>query len=326
MAQRPATGPPESDLAVRTPFAIAFDCLLLAAALAVASGACGGASAQETFPTRSAPQAELPEPIYWAQELFLIPYKWDNAGGVNTASGVKLYLSQDRGATWKEISSAKPEVQYFTYHAPHDGEYWFSMRTLDAAGRAWPTGPHQAELRVIVDTQGPAVDSFDAWLTAAGQATATWRARDPHLDPNRVRLLYRTPGDRDWQPVDGMSLTESEAGVAAGEATWQVPSGTGHLWCRLSVRDLAGNGREAGAEATPGGGQPAQLAADRQQPQSSGRDAVAGWTAQSGQPPQGWEPSPPSGQDPAWTGSAEPWPSDGQSLVPLGMPRPTGGI
>ena len=273
--------------------------------------------AQATFPTaQPAAGATLPEPVYWSQQLFLIPYKWDSGSTATGASAVKLYLSRDRGQTWQEISDAKPEVQFFNYHAPSDGEYWFSMRTIDSAGRAWPDGPHQAELRVIVDTQNPTVTSFNTQLHANGTAVAVWQATDPNISNPGSVLQYRTPSDSAWRDVPSVSNLTPAAGQAEGRATWQVPEGTTSVWARLVVRDKAGNGREAGAEARAQAAAGAQLASSSHQPPR----------ALPPLPSTGWSAIPATSASrysstAAALPTAQAWPSDGESPVPLGSPR-----
>ncbi len=302
------------------------------------------AVAQSVFPAaRAATNAALPDPVHWSQQVFLIPYKWDSGTTATGASAVKLYLSQDRGQTWNEISDAKPEVQFFNYHAPGDGEYWFSMRTVDATGRAWPDGPHQAELRVIVDTQNPTVTTFNAQLRADGTAIALWQASDANIDTTTAKLQYRTPEGDTSRDVPSCAVRTPSVGFAQGDATWQVPAGTPSLWVRLTVRDRAGNGREAGAEARMGATPGAQLASSANLMQLP-RAGDAGVTSSlpyaadnfnSTSPSVGWTAAPNNSAGPLLTNGApslsmapatplaapQTWPSDGASPVPLGAPR-----
>jgi len=278
------------------------------------------AAASITSPSPFASQptgVAAPEPVYWSQETFRIPYKWNSASDPNTTQSVKLYLSQNRGNTWNEISTAKPEVQFFTYHAPADGEYWFAMRTIDASGRANPAGPHQPELCVIVDTENPQVVSLDAQLSATGEVAATWQAGDRYLNVRDAKLQYRTPSDTAWREVTAGSLREPAAGMAAGEARWQVPPGTKSVWVRLAVRDRAGNGREAGAEARMGAAAGSQLASagplgPKLNPADTATAVRPNWTSQAATMRSPQQKVPPQTQA---------WPSDGKSAVPFGTPR-----
>ena len=64
-------------------------------------------------PVQAAPAAPLPEPIFWKQHLFLIPYQWGSAAEPGAARAVWLFVSKDRGASWQKISEAKPDVKAF---------------------------------------------------------------------------------------------------------------------------------------------------------------------------------------------------------------------
>ena len=59
------------------------------------------------------------------------------AGGRNSFNRVfynDLWVSDDQGATWEVASRVKPDKGSFVYRAPHDGEYWYAIRTVDARG------------------------------------------------------------------------------------------------------------------------------------------------------------------------------------------------
>ncbi len=366
--------PARSELAVRTPMR-QIDRWTVLAALAVAHLATA-AQGQSPFPTsappevqsafppvhaqpaatpshsaaRSAPAATQQPPLAYSSEcLFKIEYKWDSGSKVTDAAAVKLFLSQDRGASWSEIvSDAKPEVQFFQYHAPSDGEYLFAMQTIDTKGQPWPAGPPQGELRVVVDTQNPTIGALTAQLASSGSVQAVWQASDTNLDTTQATLEYRTPSDSHWQTVPGGSLQVPAAGYAQGKATWQVPPGTEVVWVRLGVRDLAGNIREAGAEARVGATPGAQLASSSYRlPQPTtgpaAGSAIAGNGASSGSPFHALPPPPSnslaSSARVGWSGpgatgmvsnsvaattpppAIQHWPSDGESPVPLGSPR-----
>ena len=69
------------------------------------------------------------------RECFRFPF----ASTAWTASGpqpaeVRLFVSEDQGLKWRAEARVKPEQQSFGFRAPHDGEYWFSIRTIDRQG------------------------------------------------------------------------------------------------------------------------------------------------------------------------------------------------
>ena len=158
----------------------------------VAGGSSPIAHAQFALPPLAAAPAAastsgtLPEPIYWKQDLFLIPYQWGSPAEPAAAQAVWLFVSKDRGASWQKISEAKPQVKAFNYRADGEGEYWFAIRTLDQQGRAWPAGPYQPELRVIVDTTMPRIEELRGQILPNGQIEIAWRCSDANLDPNSL--------------------------------------------------------------------------------------------------------------------------------------------
>ena len=203
-------------------------------------------SAQTTL-APPAPGA-LPEPIYWKQHLFLIPYQWGSAAEPGAARAVWLFVSKDRGASWQKISEAKPDVKAFNYRAEGDGEYWFAVRTFDKQGRAWPQGPYQPELRVIVDTTLPRIDELRANGTVNGSIEIQARVADSNLDPNTWKFEWQADAAGAWQPVtlQGANVQPiGNTGLPLGgsllQAFWQPPVGVRLVAIRGIVMDRAGN-------------------------------------------------------------------------------------
>src|SRR4051794_571481 len=195
----------------------------------------------------AAPPA-LPEPIYWKQHLFLIPYQWGSAAEPGAARAVWLFVSKDRGASWQKISEAKPDVKAFNYRAEGDGEYWFAVRTFDKQGRAWPQGPYQPELRVIVDTTLPRIDEFRAQVAPNGAIDIQARVADSNLDPNTWKFEWQADAASAWQPATLQGATVQpigNTGIPLGgsliRALWQPSPGTRPVALRGIVMDRAGN-------------------------------------------------------------------------------------
>jgi hypothetical protein len=194
-----------------------------------------------TAPTQPTP-AQLPELIYWRQQVFLIPYQWGSAAEPGAALSVSLYVSKDRGATWQKISEAKPEVKAFNYRAEGDGEYWFSVRTVDKMGRAWPQGPYQPELRVVVDTTLPRIDDLRARVAENGVIEIQGRAADLNLDANSWRVESQANPAAPWQPVPLQAAAGAAPPIVATQAgAVQVPVSVLHAYCQLpgSVRPIS---------------------------------------------------------------------------------------
>lgn len=53
----------------------------------------------QTTPVGDAATAAMPQPIYWKQSLFQIPYQWGSAAEPGAAIAVRLFASKDRGST-----------------------------------------------------------------------------------------------------------------------------------------------------------------------------------------------------------------------------------
>jgi hypothetical protein len=194
------------------------------------------------------PPAALPEPIYWKQQLFLVPYQWGSAAQASTAQAVYLFVSRDRGASWQKISDAKPHVKAFNYRADGDGEYWFAVRTLDNSGRIWPEGPYQPELRVIVDTVLPRIEAMRARATQTGAIEIEWRVSDQNLNPASWTVEAQLTANGAWQPVVLQGAGSGEQGTSTLpapspllRAAWQPPAGSRPAVLRASISDAAGN-------------------------------------------------------------------------------------
>jgi hypothetical protein len=219
-----------------------------------------GVYSQSAFNAASA-SAALPEPIYWKQTLFLIPYQFSSAADPAAAQAVWLLVSKDRGATWQKISEAKPHVKSFNYRAEGDGEYWFAIRTLDRQGHAWPEGAYQPELRVIVDTTMPRIEALRAQIRSDGAIDVWWHGSDTNLDPATWKIEAQSDADSAWQPIplptqataSQMAGVPSAAsppqvlgqiaqnGMSSGGTTWQPSPGPRPARIRAAVTDCAGN-------------------------------------------------------------------------------------
>lgn len=189
----------------------------------------------------------LPEPIYWKQHLFLIPYKWGSAAEPGAAQSVHLYVSKDRGASWQKISDAKPQVTAFNYRAEGDGEYWFAVRTLDTRGRLSPEGAYQPELRVIVDTMIPRFDELRAYGSPTGTLDVQCRATDVNLDPTTLKIETQASATSPWQAAAGQGVRSADQGTGSGlpgsllQASFQPAGSVRPIAVRATIADRAGN-------------------------------------------------------------------------------------
>lgn len=182
--------------------------------------------------------------VYTNQHRFRIPYHSDPAELQRLgAREVQLFVTTDRGATWRLAQSVPPTTGKFAFEAPSDGEFWFSVRTLDGFNRLHPqTGGMTPGLKVMVDTAPP-----DLTLSLDRSGTdvrLTWRASDPNIDPGSLKLEHRLPGVDQWQPL-------SVASSPSGQTAWPVNS-KGTVLVRGTILDRAGNTGSAKAELNTG--------------------------------------------------------------------------
>jgi hypothetical protein len=181
-------------------------------------------------------------PIATRQTMFVIPFQIQKAQQPSQEPAeIRLFVSTDRGVTWKPYAKVTPTQGHFLFRAVGDGEYWFLVRTLDRSGQVRPQGPDRPELRVLVDTTPPKLD-IKAVRGEAGQMTARWQVAEAAPKPESLKLHYRTAPDAPWQPVTiDWQKVKASGSTQSGEVTWWPPAGTKDLEIRAEVADAAGN-------------------------------------------------------------------------------------
>jgi hypothetical protein len=196
--------------------------------------------------------APAPRLFYSRDKSFLIPFK--AKAGDRPLSQVNLYYSPDQGQHWEPGATARPADNEFSFTAPRDGLYWFTVCTIDTANRRHPESPEQGEvmLHVVVDTQPPRVD-LRVLPPRPDALGVQWDVSDDNLDLNTLRLDYRAPGGP-WQP-----LTAEK--VARGQCSWAPPANP-NAEVRLEVQDKAGN--KGGMTVAVGPGNTARPVSDPQ--------------------------------------------------------------
>ncbi|SFI13976.1 hypothetical protein [Planctomicrobium piriforme] len=172
------------------------------------------------------------ELIYSKSRRFRIPFQFDAAELKRLgAKEVQLFVSRD-GTRWQPFESVPPATSKFTFEAPEDGAYWFSVKTVAASGLEYPAGPHQASLNVLVDTTVPQLE-LTLEENEPGRVRLAWSAHDDHVDLTTLQLEFMEPGGTDWLPV---AIRSQER----GQTTWTTDH-AGIMQVRGKVSDLAGN-------------------------------------------------------------------------------------
>ena len=146
-----------------------------------------------------------------------------------TLAEVHLYVKTGTG-DWARQEVASPYAQHFTYRVPGDGEYWFSLVTVDKSGRQSPTdiNSQPPALRVVVDTRPPQLDTNVAM--ESGDPILRVNVVDANPDPQSIRaMVLSEAGERAITPLPG------QAGV------FRLNPADVNLPIRVTASDLSGN-------------------------------------------------------------------------------------
>ncbi|REK17281.1 MAG: hypothetical protein DWQ37_06665 [Planctomycetota bacterium] len=251
------------------------------------------------------PAAAAPIVTATRQNAFTIPFRVETPQSpADYPAEVQLHVSTDGGATWQLHSRVKPDKSAFVYRAPHDGEYWYSIRTVDKTGVARPEGPLVAQLKVTVDTVAPRLD-LSVTRGPAGEIVARWQAVDPNLKPDSFKLEYQTTSSGPWERVAVEAPPSAMRHSTTGEATWWPSAAEGPILVRAEVLDTGGNPAVSQAVAKPSDATSPVAPSTPQAPLAASNDE------------SGWRPN--TTPDPG-TRDTTTWPPDRTSLAPLGSP------
>jgi hypothetical protein len=175
------------------------------------------------------------------QNAFTIPFRIEPTQNPSEQPiEVQLHVSTNQGATWELSSRAKPEKGSFVFRAPHDGEYWYAIRTVDKQGVTRPDGLLQPQLKVIVDTVAPRLD-LTARRGEGGEIEARWQAVDPHLKLGSFTLEFQTDPAGPWERVAVEAPPSAMRYTLSGKATWWPRTAGGPINVRAEITDQAGN-------------------------------------------------------------------------------------
>ena len=214
---------------------------------------CGG---DVQHPAEAAPaQGGWPDLVATRQMMFFIPFgiaEDDDSQKGNVAATVQLWVSEDRGRTWRLADNVSSKRHGFLFRAEHDGELYFIARMLNTRvnGQTQQPPDHRTvpELRVLVDTQPPKLH-LQAWRGDAGQICSRWVVGEPFVKPGSFHIFYRsgrqTSRQRskwreiaiDRRVIDG----QRRPGRGPDTVNWCADAGADFVEIRAKVVDLAGN-------------------------------------------------------------------------------------
>jgi hypothetical protein len=121
----------------------------------------------------------------------------------------------------------------------------------DRRGNVWPEQITQPSLRIVVDTEPPALQ-LAAALDATGQVVIKYEARDATLKTQTLRLEAQT-GTGDWQRLAVGPPDLNQPDRLVGQLAWRPTTASGAVKFRAAVEDAAGNPATAATEASLAG-------------------------------------------------------------------------
>jgi hypothetical protein len=179
------------------------------------------------------------KPVILRQSSFNIPFSVK--AGEKTPREVRLFVSRDRGRNWRLYDRADPAAEQFPFRAEGDGEYWFSLQTIEADGRATPGGTvMQPGLRLLIDTVEPQLE-FHAAVGSGGEVTTSWRVFDPTLAPETLKIEYQTTVGGPWKAIALQRQSNGTPQSAVGQLTWWPDTSSRVIHVRAEVSDKAAN-------------------------------------------------------------------------------------
>jgi len=196
----------------------------LAALLYLASSASVPAKAQES--------PALPGKTFMRKNIFYLPIRIDDRIR-NNLREVRLYSKGDVSKPWQLRDTVPPGQSFFSFRADRDGEYWFTVVTVDRQGLTTPADVQQEGpgLIVVLDTTPPSVQLQPLEKTDAGQIVHC-AIRDDNPAPEKSKFFYQT-GDQIWRPLEPLPEDPQKFCIPAQAVL------TGMV--RVSAADLADN-------------------------------------------------------------------------------------
>jgi len=141
-----------------------------------------------------------PKRVYTQKTNFKLPIRIDDKDRPNILE-VRLYVKYGSNGPWQPIT-VPPSQSSFNYQAAQDGEYWFSVATMDRSGRQTPAdvSTEPPKLIVVVDTKPPEV-TLRKISAISGDIYVQCDAQDANLDPSKTVMEYLAK-DQTWKPLE----------------------------------------------------------------------------------------------------------------------------
>jgi hypothetical protein len=147
-----------------------------------------------------------------------------------------LFVSPDKGSTWRQEAVVSPDQDGAKYFAPRDGTYWLTIDVVDQNGNHNPRDITKAppSQKVVVDTLRPLVRIASAERKGDDLEVA-WEIQEENPDLASLRLEYRAA-----DAPTGMWYTAPLTPALTGKTQFRVASAD-KVSLRMTISDLASN-------------------------------------------------------------------------------------
>jgi hypothetical protein len=178
------------------------------------------------------PPAQMPPKSFMNKNTFFLPVIIDDSVRGKLRE-IQLYVKDDPAKQWTLAAKGQPWEKVFPYRPAQEGEYWFTVVTVDKLGRQMPADLAREGPGVIVvyDATMPQVDIIPLPATQEGQRVQC-EVRDANLDLTKTRFEYQT-ADKNWRAGDA---------VPGSPNVFCIPQQAAHNgMVRVTAGDRAGN-------------------------------------------------------------------------------------
>ncbi len=143
----------------------------------------------------------IPRKTYMNNNVIILPIRVaPNVQG--NLREVLLYVKDDPNQAWTLAERSSPTSKEFVFKAERDGEYWFTVVTVDKMGRSTPfnLASQPPGAIVVLDRKNPQVDVVRLPANSMGYCVQC-KLTDDNPDRTQTKFEYQTR-DKIWRLLD----------------------------------------------------------------------------------------------------------------------------
>jgi hypothetical protein len=191
---------------------------------------------------RVAPVAKILGPATAEDMAVKVKYEVSDPGEAELAS-VALWITDNRGRSWRKLADAPPKTGEVLVHLPGPGAFGLAISAADSVGNVLPPPRRgtRPSFELSTDRKAPVLEAL-GWVSK-GQLVSSrkgvevkWKATDKNIAAKPVTMQFSADGGRTWNTVGGVR-------EASGSFKWSPPKNVDSRHCllRLIARDQLGN-------------------------------------------------------------------------------------